>query len=211
MIKKSEIADELFSESSIWDILENYESAHQRPIKAKWQSAYVMVATSIFATAYYIDGPVLSDIQGAAGVLSGFAISLAGTIFGVAIAGFSIFASTISSDILAKLASTKYKGGRVNNLTYIFSMFTYVLVTLFFVFLSTLLYEMMLGPRSAFVGMKHDLQLKSPYSDIAVLSYIVLLVGQITFVFSILFSFIWNLFQVLMVVAGAKIASVIKE
>lgn len=204
-INKSELSKRLFSEKSVWDLLKNYETAHVIPFTAKWLSFTAICLSAVFAFAYFVEGTKLSELHGLAGTMTSFAMGLAGALFGVAIAGFAIFASTINAEVLLKLAATNYKKSKVNNLSYIFSMFIYVLVTLFFIFITSFCYEMLIGPNSAFIGLNHSFQIQTPYANAIVLLYSTLLVGQITFVFSILFSFIWNLYQVLMVISGAKI------
>lgn len=210
-LRKSDIGKKLFSEHSVFDVLRTFESAYPPPLTAKWLSFLSIMIALVFSVAYYSSEPILEDLHKVSESLVDFSGLLVGALFGVVIAGFSIFASSLQPAILLRLIETDYPGTQANNLTFIFSMFIYVLATLFTVFAAIFFYKLTIGPNSAILGIPTKISPSNHASSAILLIFISLLIGQLVFVFSILFSFIWNLHQILLVIAGKQAIDAIDQ
>lgn len=210
-IQQNEISKKLFSEKSILQLCNTYESVFARPIEAKILSAFSIMGFGIFGTAYLLDDPKTDDLVRLSTSIASFSLALASSIFGVAIAGFAIFASSINAKILLRLVETNRPNTTINNLQFMYAMFTYVLVTIFLLFVTNFIFIAFVGENSMLFGMAHALNPPQKWKNFILTSYSVFQIGQIIFVFSILKSFIWNLHQVLMVISGAQILEEIKN
>lgn len=205
MIDPKSIKEKLFGEKSLSDILKTFESAFPIPLTGKWLSGFCVIIAGILATAYYQIEPSHLAAQKMISGLVGFGIIMATALLGVVIAGFSIFASSLDSEIVMDLAESNYHDSGPNNLSFIFASFIYVLVALFGLLVTSLVFVVFLSVNSVvfqqviLVFFAPELQL------IFVLTFLCLYLGQLVFVISVLFSFLWNLHQVLMVMAAAKI------
>lgn len=210
-IQPNELPKKLFAEKSIYQLCKTYESVFIRPILAKVLCAFSIMVFSIFSGAYLLSEPKTSELIKLSSAIASFSLVLAGSLFGVAIAGFAIFASSINAKVLVKLVETNRPNTDINNLQFMYSMFTYVLVTIFSLFVTNFLFILFLSENSALFGISHELNPPAKWRNALLSGYSVLQSAQIVFVFSILKSFIWNLHQVLMIISGAQILEEIKN
>jgi hypothetical protein len=205
MSKQKNLKELLFSEKSIWDVLSTFESVFPRPITSKWLSigSIVLVLIAFAGISSQTVVPII-PIKLLASMVE-FGTQLSGSLLGVAIAGFSIFAGSMRPKILERLVYTDYVEGGPSSLSFIFASFIYILVALFGVLLTSFALLFFFLPESTFyeqVVLKLD-------ADSREALYIVLaslFFGQMTYVFSCLISFIWNLHQILMVIAATEVS-----
>lgn len=116
----------------------------------------------------------------------------------------AIFAASLKPKVANGLIETPYPKEGVSSLKFIFSMFAYVLFSLFVMISACAVYYIVLG-ESSFV-LEIALDASPANSNLNVLKfllvlYVSVLLGLIFFLGSLLKSFIWNLHQVLLVVA----------
>lgn len=204
MIDPLELQRRLFSEKSLFGVLNTFESAFLKPITAKWLSAFtvMVLAISFWGMATLSDDPI--DAREFLAALVAFGGQLSGSLLGVAIAGFSIFAASMKPQIIERLILTDYKDGGPNTLSFIFASFVYILVALFVLLFTSFLLIFFALPKSVFYS-QTILPLGNDFMEFGFLALTSLYCGQLIFVFSVLASFIWNLHQILMVIAATEV------
>lgn len=205
MIDPLEVKKRLFSEKTLTGVLRTFESAFPVPLLSKWLSFIAIVMSSILAFFYYNATDEVEPARSMAASMVNFGLLLSTALLGVAIAGFSIFAASLDGKVVTQLVASDYKDGGPNNLSFIFSSFTYVLVALFGLLITSLTFILLLDQRSLIAIDFMGNFFSNEWQRISILTFMSFYFGQLIFVFSVLKSFIWNLHQVLMVIAAARI------
>lgn len=200
-----EVNERLFREKSLGDVLETFEGSFARPIAAKKAFLATFLVMAIFSLWSFRSCIDDSEVQAMLSKLTGAGLALSSALLGVAIAGFSIFASSMDKEVLERLAASEKRKG-VSNLSFIFSLFIYTLATLFYLLVTSCSYLFFLDSDS----IVYEQLAMSPFgaSGFAAFlqfTFLSLYSGQILFVFFILKSFTFNLHQTLLVVSGARI------
>ena len=124
-------------------------------------------------------------------------------ILGFLIAGFAIFASITKPEVFVELAQTDYRDSGISNLQFMFYNFLLVFIH-FIVFLAvTVFIEVFLypnGPLTDAVGFV--LSLFPGWGSLALVLAFSVLAGWLAFLLMLLKSFIWNLYQAVLVSIG---------
>lgn len=198
------VRERLFSEASLSDILRTYESCFEKPFNAYWHCLLAMIVAICIvwpgqvlspagsASTYITQMTVGSNLE----LLAGLGLNLAVGALSVAIAGFAIFASGIDDETLKKMVRLNQSDTKVPVIVYSYASFIYVMVALLILAATSMTCLVVFSEESAFRQF-----LWSAFPTVGVVTQSVtlcLLLGQLTFVFSILKSFIWNLYQILL-------------
>lgn len=196
----------LFEEKSLGALLKAYESAFPVPLLAKSQGIYVGLSTFwVLLVLWYFKGMETSMLQKASGLMAGYALTVSSALMGVVIAGMSIFAASLKPKVANGLIETKYPGTEISALKFIFSMFAYLLFSLFVVVAACGLHYIALGDSALILDATIKVYGSVEESDLFsffLVMYVSAMLGLIVFLGSLLKSFIWNLHQVLLVVAA---------
>ena len=96
----------LFSEKSIWEIVDTYKSVFPSPLPNTRLGIGCAIVIAFMVYWFSKTDFEFQLLQHANDALVGFALVLASTSLGLIVAGFSIFASGLDSKSFKKLAST---------------------------------------------------------------------------------------------------------
>lgn len=129
----------------------------------------------------------------------GFALTTA--ILGFLIAGFSIFASITRPEIFVGLAKLDHKASGLSRLQFIFFNFLLVFVH-YLAFLAICIFLKLAFPLAiaVFDGIQRHTELTLTSTWWAAVSIAALLLGWLTYLIMLLKSFIWNIYQAVLVV-----------
>lgn len=199
---------ELFEEKTLWDLLRVFEDAFPKPMRARYigvlSGVLTAIALGIASAQGAISEPMLHET---AAMIAGYSLTISAALMGVVIAGMSIFASSLKPTVAAKLIKTKYPRTEISSLKFMFSMFAYLLFSLFLVICFSGAYYVLLGQHSVGGELLRSVKTENGVAEfykVVLLIYVAMLLGLTTFLLSILRSFIWNLHQVLMVVIATE-------
>lgn len=199
------LKESLFDEKSLVELLRVYESAFPRPLTAKLIGGWLGLLLFIFLMLlWHLKGIEASTVERASGLLASYALTVSSALMGVVIAGMSIFAASLRPKVANGLIETKYPNTEISSLKFIFSMFAYVLWSLFVVIAICGVFYLALSRDSVLLNAAtgiYDLFPNSGLYKLLLIGYISTLFGAILALGSLLRSFIWNLHQVLLVVA----------
>lgn len=199
------LKETLFKEKSLSALLKVYEGSFPAPLPAKALGGWCGMLTFICLLALWsfigLDG---FDFQKAMSLMVSYALTVCSALMGVVIAGMSIFAASLKPKVVNGLIETEYPSSGTSSLKFIFAMFSYLLYSLFVVIVTCGVYYIFLDESSIFLQFSHAVYQGEVSEDLKAFifsSYTSFLIGLLVFLASILKSFIWNLHQVLLVVA----------
>lgn len=199
-MNKSEVK-KIFFESSIWSVLETFEGGFDRPIKAKQIATFAFVASVVLVFGIQKHGVSTNLIFDWLEKIVDISLLFASSLFGVSVAAFAIFSSSLDRDLTEKLIERNHYGS-VSILNFLFSVFAYTMVTLFGVIFVSIFFMLFFWRDSLFV---QALGFSDNLRRCAVLLFIPIYIAQLAFAISILFSFIWNFHTLLLTMAGLKV------
>ena len=195
----------LFEEKSLGELLKVFEGAFPAPLPAKALGGSGGILVFLFLViVWHLKDIEVKLLQEASGLMAFYALTVSSALMGVVIAGMSIFAASLKPKVANGLIETSYPGTEISSLKFIFSMFAYVLFSLFTMISVCAVNYIVLGDSAFLLEVAHKAWGFNPNSIILKLVlaiYISVLFGLILFLGSLLKSFIWNLHQVLLVVA----------
>jgi hypothetical protein len=204
-MSKVDLKKTLFEEKSLGDLLKVYESAFPTPLPAKALGAWFgMLAFLYLLILWHLEGFNLQILQKASGSMASYALTVSSSLMGVVIAGMSIFAASLKAKVASGLIETPYPGTDISSLKFIFSMFAYVLFSLFIMIVACAVHYIVLGEDAFILKIVPNTlsaNSNSNFLKFLLTLYTSVLFGLIFFLGSLLKSFIWNLHQVLLVVA----------
>ena len=202
---KADVKKALFEEKRLGDLLRVFEGAFPSPLPAKALGAWFGLSALLYLlVSWHLKGVSIDVLQKASGQMASFALTVSSALLGVVIAGMSIFAASLKPRVANGLIETPYPNTGVSSLKFIFSMFAYLLFSLFIVISACSIHYIALGPEAFILNVAPDFAKNYPNSNflkILLVFYSSSLFGLIFFLGSLLKSFIWNLHQVLLVVA----------
>lgn len=195
----------LFDEKSLSELLRVYESAFQKPLLAKCLglSAGLLVFVCLVVL-WRVLGISSGDLRQSSHLMASYSLTVCSALMGVVIAGMSIFAASLNPKISSNLIETLYPNTNIPSLKFIFSMFAYVLSSLFIIIVECGVYYLVIAEESLVFGWLNsvfDNFAETAIFKAVLVIYVSVFFASIVFVGSILKSFIWNLHQVLLVVA----------
>ncbi|RHZ98838.1 hypothetical protein D1114_01765 [Cereibacter sphaeroides] len=136
------------------------------------------------------------DIQKLLAVLSGSGMTIGIGSLSVAIAGFAIFATTLEKQALSLMIRKDQPGTNTPILVFVYATFVYVMATLLLLSFTSLLISLMAYPESPLWKL---VGFVAPESLNHLAAFLLsAYVAQFVFVFSIMKSFIWNLYQIML-------------
>lgn len=195
----------LFEEKSLGELLKVFESAFPSPLPAKALGAWIGLLSFFYLLFFWhFKGIEVDLLQKASGLMASYALTVSSALMGVVIAGMSIFAASLKPKVANGLIETPYPNTDISSLKFIFSMFAYVLFSLFIMIAACGIYYVVLGDTAFLREIAQVASNSGPNSNLLkflFVLYISVLFGLILFLGSLLKSFIWNLHQVLLVVA----------
>lgn len=195
----------LFEESSLKELLLVYESVFPEPIPAKMIGGWCgILVFLLLIISWYVRGIDAASIQDASALLASYALTVSSALMGVVIAGMSIFAASLRPKVANGMIETVYPGSQVSSLKFVFAMFAYVLFHLFVLISMCGFYYLALADKSitlSVAGKIYHSYAETAFFKFSQILYVSVLTGTILFLGSLLRSFIWNLHQVLLVVA----------
>ncbi|QCP86507.1 hypothetical protein EYE35_12690 [Cereibacter sphaeroides] len=202
---KAAVRSRIFRERTIWDLLLCYQSGFPKPLSAFWHAALAFVCclatvwtALFFAPPSFGSKPSISyeDIQKLLAVLSGSGMTIGIGSLSVAIAGFAIFATTLEKQALSLMIRKDQPGTNTPILVFVYATFVYVMATLLLLSFTSLLISLIAYPESPLWNLVRFVAPESldHFAAFLLSAY----VAQFVFVFSILKSFIWNLYQIML-------------
>lgn len=204
-MSKIDLKKSLFQEKSLGDLLRVFESAFPVPLPSKalgtWSALIVFIP---LVAIWDLKGIEIDVLQAATALMASYALTVSSALMGVVIAGMAIFAASLKPKVATGLMETPYPGTKISSLKFIFSMFAYVLFSLFIVIAACGVHYLVLGESALFRGILRatsEAETEPNILKFLLVVYTSVLVGLICFLGSLLKSFIWNLHQVLLVVA----------
>lgn len=211
-IDRKKIAARLFSgEKSLRDVVRTFRNAFEQPFSAGWLALLSFSVAMIIAwynIAYGVAGDTDSaaSVTGrnvvAAGKILSVLTQFSGAIFGVAIAGFSIFASMMDERAALRLSSSVYPKTDVPVIRVIFSLFIFVMVVLLAPFPTALVFFLFFDSDALISIADFPDRIANWISA----GFYGLVLAQAVYTLSIIVSFIWNLHQILLLSAAIQIA-----
>lgn len=202
---KDSAGRKLFAEKSLRELLSVYERAFPSPMPAKALGAFTFLISLFFMiVTWYLKGLSGQNLNGAAGLMATFALTVGASLMGVVIAGMSIFAASLNPNMAKSLIDTNYPNTDIPSLKFIFAMFSHMLFYLFLTICVSSGYYFFIGTTSFVAVSVHDAFGADPEQPIfktLTTLYVSFLAGLLVLLGSLLKSFIWNLHQVLLVVS----------
>ncbi len=204
-MNNNSLTPSLFSEKNLSALLKVFEDAFPKPLASKALGAWSGFVSFFFLIAVWhfrgIDGKVLQE---SASLMASYSLTVSSALMGVVIAGMSIFATSLKPKVANGLIETTYPGTDVSSLKFIFAMFAYLLFSLLVVVIACGVFYFVLADKALLLTAFRRFVEPSFNLDIlnfCLISYVSVLLGLTVFLGSLLKSFIWNLHQVLLVVA----------
>lgn len=205
-MSNSDLNKTLFEEQNLSELLKVFENAFPTPLPAKSLGFCVGVVIFLYQLLlWHFKGVDVLILQNASELITFYALTVSSALMGVVIAGMSIFAATLKPKVANGLIHTEYPNTNISSLKFIFAMFAYVLFSLFTVIACSSIHYLALGNSAFFLELFTAMW--GPTQDqiflkLALISYLSIFLGLVFFLGSLLKSFIWNLHQVLLVVAA---------
>lgn len=201
----NDLKSSLFEEKSLGELLKVYERAFPAPLPAKSLGAWIGLLSFLYLLLLWdYKGVEVLMLQKASALMATFALTVSSALMGVVIAGMSIFAASLKPKVANGLIETPYPKPGISALKFIFSMFAYVLFSLFVMIATCSIQFIALG-EDAFILEIAPMTLSTTPNQVflkfLLILYTSVLLGLIFFLGSLLKSFIWNLHQMLLVVA----------
>ncbi len=203
-MNNANLASLLFSEKSLFDVLETYQKAFSKPLRNTYIFSIVFLSAYFYLIGFFGETIHLNVIQNATNHLVDFALVLVSTAFGFAIAGFTIFSGSLRPETVEKLIQVEYKKSGINVLSFIFAMFAYALVALFCVFVTSFGFKLLLSDFSLTSKLLEKLEFLSVFHLLNII-FFSFFSAQIIVVLYTLWSLIWNLHQTLLLVSAASL------
>ncbi|MFT6088343.1 hypothetical protein [Sulfitobacter sp.] len=204
-MSQTDLNKSLFEEKSLSELLRVYERAFPSPLPAKSLGAWFAILSFLYLLIlWYYKGIDVQTLQKASGLMATFALTVSSALMGVVIAGMSIFAASLKPRVANGLIQTLYPNTDISALKFIFSMFAYVLFSLFVMIVACSIHYIILGENALILEIAPKTASVDPnlgFLKFLLVMYTSVLLGLILFLGSLLKSFIWNLHQVLLVVA----------
>mgnify|MGYP001627785263 CR=1 FL=1 len=199
------LAPTLFDEKSLGALLKVYESAFPQPLLSKALGGYAGILSFVaLVSIWYFKGIDHETLERSAETLSSYSLTVSSALMGVVIAGMSIFAASLKPKVGQGLIEAPYPGTNISSLKFIFAMFAYVLFSLFLVIATCGVFYVALADASVLLNIAEGISGNAKNSGaltFLLVLYTSFLLGVTVFLGSLLKSFIWNLHQVLLVVA----------
>ena len=156
---------------------------------------------------FYFGKPIVSYVGLVSGIneISEIGFSLTTSILGFLIAGFAIFASITNRDVFVVLAKLDHTEGGISRLQFMFFNFLLVFIH-FIVFLAISIFIKLIHyPGGLFTdGLQYLFALEPRSPNYIVVFVFSALAGWLVFLLMLLKSFIWNLYQAVLVTIGAE-------
>lgn len=225
MVRKTKLPiDDLFADKSLWEVMSVFPNGFKTPMLANYLAALSLALSLPLLICGRYARPTPSSSSGAfinyindqhiinlVKSLAGSGLTLSVGILSVIIAGFAIFASGSDARIV-KLMILKnrrlYKNGVEQRngrptLIFVYSIFIYAMVTFSFLSVTCLTSLAIADTESV------PYNILNGFAPSAVTPFFIslssLLIAQIVFTVSILKSFIWNMFQVLVQMSALRV------
>jgi uncharacterized membrane protein YqhA len=199
----------LFSQRGLVDIIKLYHACFPWPLPAVWQGALTFCIMFPFlllsgllevskGVHIFGENELISLIVKLAD--GGFALGVG--MLSVAIAGFAIFASGLDQDALRRLIKRDKPQVEKPYLLFVFSFFVYALVVLLFLCATSLFLEAVFSRNLPADAIMDFIFGESQFFLLVLVAS--LQSAQLVFTFSILKSFIWNLYETLLSISAMK-------
>lgn len=202
-LTREEVGRRLFREKRLTDVYKTYNWCFPQPTLGRQGSLWTLLAVSLLGFALYQSSPDVKILQSYLTDLVTIALTLVSAFFGIAIAGFAIFASGLRAKTIDHMIEkNQSESPEVPVINYLFAIFAYTLSALFFVFVTVLFYQIFLSANSPLISMNHNLTLPQGAQRFTLIAFTCFFIAQMTFVLLIIKSFIWNLHQILLVLAA---------
>jgi hypothetical protein len=201
-LNDTELQEALFPEKTLGDVTKNYHLAFSKPAPA-WRIAIiafvVLAGCSILLDAndYSFDKTLQYSEQ-----IVGFTVVLISTFFGISIAGFSIFASALRGPTLAALVERQEPNGKAPYLRHLFGIFVFTLITFFWMIAFAFVYHLAFSEGSPLLEQHSPLSINASVQLIVLLIFMSAYLSATIYALCILRSFVWNLYQVLLIVSA---------
>ena len=201
-LSPEEIQSRLFSEASLFDVLRSFRSHFRGPFKADWIGLIIFCICAIGLISAGNDSESASRLSEFMLMFVSECIQVAAALLGLSIAGFSVFAASLRVDVLRLLVTTPEEKDQKNYLLFIFSAFIYTMVVVFSVIVSSLLFLLLFSHKSGWLQslVAGNFSFSAWYNLLSIAS--AFFIAQQAFVLSVLLSFIWNIHQIMLIVAG---------
>ena len=145
-MSKIDLKKALFEEKSLSELLKVFESAFPAPLPAKALGTWFgLLAFLYMLFLWHLKGIDVGLLQKASGLMASFSLTVSSALMGVVIAGMSIFAASLKPKVANGLILTPYPGTGISSLKFIFSMFAYVLFSLFIMIAACAVHYVVLG------------------------------------------------------------------
>jgi ABC-type transport system involved in multi-copper enzyme maturation permease subunit len=204
-MSKGQLKDTLFEEKSLGALLRTYEEVFATPLPSKALGAWFGLLTFLLLLfLWYFKGVDATQLQKASGLMALYALTVSSALMGVVIAGMSIFAASLKPKVANGLIETPYPGTEISSLKFIFAMFAYILFSLFVMIATCGVYYIGLADSALVLQISRGIVGEGHGEGVLTFLHVLyasVLLGLIFFLGSLLKSFIWNLHQVLLVVA----------
>ena len=180
-------------------------------------AVFVCITFGLFAVAdwkFCLNVLTLGILKALVSQIAEVGFALTSAILGFLIAGFSIFASITRPAVFVGLAKLDHRKTGLSRLQFIFFNFLLVFVH-YLAFLATSIFLKLVLPLGPTVVTEIQLRTELPVPLVwwSAVSIISLLLGWLTFLIMLLKSFIWNIYQAVLVViiTGDQIAELEKK
>ncbi len=199
---------EIFAQKGLWEV---YRLSREVLPKSKFNKIVVRISVLVFVALFIwsiVQGKSIYTASEAVAVVriiaeQGFLLSLG--ILGFLIAGFAIFASVTKTELFITLANIPYGEDKINRLQFVFFNFLNVFTVYIGLLSASLFVLLALAQHSPFIKLVYPLVKTAPTLIIGA-NFIVIGILGVWLVTAIvrLKSFIWNLYQTVLVAIATE-------
>lgn len=200
---------ELFSDENFSDLFSKSSKIASSRFNRNFAIATFNLASLILFAVAWLQPSAMSEasVAKASSQFTSISFSFITSILGFLVTGFSIFATIISPETLKMLCLSRYrKNNKFSNIQFIMYNFMYV----FFYYISSLLFFLLLifftSENSPFIALKLFSFIDDDYFFVYVYGFILCLsFSLMSYLIMLLKSFIWNIYQSVLLIAAARV------